>query len=274
MRVKMAAIFMGIFMFGLFISIANVFASGEIPLPRGAILVKEHDLGSKMQQVKLNVYKISASAEEIKNFFFKEMKIAGWQGEKQKDGALMFQSSQDIVLVVAAPPRKPGSPTMFSITRSSKITEEQLAASKKDKPDTLSFMPIYPKSKQLLLMDLPSNGVSASYSTSDSIQNVMFFYKAQMPNYQWFLAGDTPVSEKALDCPSCKSDQILKDKVFAGKEAKGSTSKGSLVFRRNTGELCIIRVFSTLLTNIMPEVPNLNEGGTTILVTYNENKFN
>jgi len=270
---KMVAIPTCIFVFSLCIFIINVFASGNIPLPSGAVLVKENDLGSKMLQIKISAYKISAPVEKIRSFFLKEMKDAGWQGEKQKDGALMFKNNQEVVLVVVIPPRKTGSPTMFSITRSSKISKDQLYASKKDKPDVLSFMPIYPKSKQLLLMDLPTNGVSCSYTTNDSIQDVMFFYKVQMRNYRWFLAGETPVSEKALDCPTCKSNQTIKDKILAGQELKGNTEKSSLVFKRDTGETCIIRIFSGRLNNVNPEIPNLSERNTTILVTYNEAKL-
>lgn len=223
-----------------------------------------------MQQAKVSVYKISAPADKVSNFFSKEMKSAGWEGEKQRDGSLMFKSDQEIVMVVILPPRKPGLSTTFSVTRSARISKDQLYASKKDNPDKLSFMPLYPKSQQQFLMDLPFNGVSASYVTTDSVNDVVFFYKAQMLNYRWVLTSETPVIEKDIDCPECKKNQVVKDKVFMGQEPKGRSSTASLTFRRSSGESCIIRIFSSRLNNVLPEVPGLNDRNTIILVTYNE----
>lgn len=262
--------FSAILIFCVFVFITNIFADSVIPLPSGAILVKENDLGTKLQQAKVGVYKISASVDKVGNFFSKEMKNAGWEGEKQRDGSFMFKNDQEIVMVVIVPPRKPGSSTMFSVTRSSKISKDQLYASKKDKPDKLSFMPLYPKSQQQFLMDLPHNGVSASYSTGDSINDVVFFYKAQMLNYRWTLASETPVAEKEIDCPECNKNQVVKDKVFMGQEPKGRSSTASLTFRRSSGEVCIIRIFSSRLSNVLPEISGINDRNTTILVTYNE----
>ncbi len=250
--------------------ITNIFADTAIPLPNGAVLVKENDLGTELQQVKVGVYKISAPVERVGNFFSKEMKSLGWEVEKQRDGSFMFKNDQEIVMVVIVPPRKPGLSTMFSVTRSSRISKDQLFASKKDKPDKLSFMPLYPKSQQQFLMDLPHNGVSASYSTGDSINDVVFFYKAQMLNYRWILTSETPVAEKEIDCPDCNKDQMIKDKVFMGQEPKGRSSTASLTFRRSSGEVCIIRIFSSRLSNVLPEISGLNDRNTTILVTYNE----
>jgi len=261
-----------IFIFSFCIIKICALAFSEIPLPAGSVLIRNNDLSSKIQQSTLSVYKTSVPVDKISSFFLREMKKSGWESDKQKDGSLMFKNDQEIIFVVMIPPRKPDSPSMFTITRSSRISKDQLYASKKDTPDKLSFMPLYPKSEQLFLMDLPSGGVSANYSTGDSIKNVIFFYKAQMLNYRWTLTAETPVEEEVIDCPQCKESPAVKDKVFLGQEPKGITSKASLTFRRGAGEICIIRIFSGKLGNVVSEVPGLSENNTTILVTYNENK--
>lgn len=254
----------------LFIGPLNGWSEEAIPLPDDTVLVRQNGPGNSQLSFTMSIYKSSKPVAQVYNFFWKSLKDLGWGVDKQKDGSLLFQKDGEYVVVVAVPPRKQGGKTLFSLTRQKKISMEKLYASKKDKPDKLSFMPIYPNAKQDLLMDLPNGGVSAGYSTDDSIKDIKFFYTASMPNYGWSLFSAGPIVEAPIkDCPSCRKNLVLPVGVKLPEyNIKGSTQRCDLVFKKVSGETCMIHLQSQKLDNFSPQVSLPTPGGASILVTY------
>jgi hypothetical protein len=186
----------------------------------------------------------------------------------------MYRKGEEVVFIVLVPPRKPGLLTQFTISRAIPPSAEKILATKKDKPDKLSFMPLYPNAKQAMLMDLPSGGVTAGYTTKDNIKEVIFFYKAQMINYGWMLVQEKPLQEVPIDCPSCKKGMPPMKQGGVGNvpvwDIKGTSKRATLFFQKRTGEMCVIGVNMQELMNVPEEYKVASQEKTNIMVTYNE----
>ena len=64
--------------------------------------------------------------------------------------------------------------------------------------ESLDFMPIYPKSKQINLSGA-SAGTYVGYMASGSIDEIKKFYLQGMPQYGWSLVGQEDINEKDLN---------------------------------------------------------------------------
>jgi hypothetical protein len=257
-----------------------VWSAENIPVPDDAVMVRDN--ASRADQAipfSMRLYRTAMPVAKLSAFFLKEMMDAGWQGEKKQDGVFMFKKGQETVFIVIVPPRRKGSLTQFTITTGTVPSEDKILATRKDKPDKLSFMPLYPNSKQILLMDLPSGAVTASYTTNDSIKEVIFFYKAQMLNSNWVLVNESPIEDISTDCPSCKKNmESLKGSNYGNLdlskiEVKTNTKKSSLLFQRGNGESCVINVLTQKWENPPAEFMISGQGNTTIGVVYSEAKL-
>lgn len=254
-----------------------LYGAADVPLPAGAVktLEKNADIGPSHTVVRS--YETSLSASRLSAFYKREMSRLGWR--EQKDG--FFLKDGDLAIIAVNPRRNKNNKTLFTVTTSRVPDKEEILALRKDKPDKLNFMPVYPGSKQVFLWDTPT-GISASYDTADSIKEVTFFYKSGMLNYGWRLYEETPVTTEALGCPECEKAAAKLSKDTAKPQIKGTSSRASLIFRRGVGESCIIRIYQgsaaiQALTGTESKAADTEKlsapfNKTTILVTYNADK--
>jgi len=222
-----------------------------IPLPADALKISEGTANFGPLKAVTRIYQSSWAPAKVDLFYKQEMPRAGWANGK--DG--VFTKNNYIIVVEVNSLKDEAGRTHFSNTISKIPTKEELLALPKIKPDKVNFMPVYPGSVQVFLWD-SSIGVLGSYETESSVKEVVFFYKSGMLNYGWSLDHETPI------------------------KTVGTASKASLIFRRQDGAICTIRI-----TNLPIDLDSLparswtnNEkrvsspSRTTILVTYNENK--
>ena len=266
----------------------------EIPLPEDATLfkvVKSDASSPNPMQFTIKMYHTSLSLNKLNDFFIRAMQQSGWHEDKSLKDSLRFRNGQLMVMIVPLPTLAHEGKIAFTVSEGKIPSKEEFMATKKDKPDELIFMPLYPNAKQLLLWDLPTGGVSAAYVTTDAIQDVLFFYKAKMLAYGWFLADEAPI----VKAPTAYNPELPKralDKKIIKSEAdlniKGEKERTSLTFKKPTGESCLINLFSvriytdSMMINkgkqgtiteqeIKATVP-ASSSKTEILVTYNEYK--
>ncbi|MFA5351488.1 MAG: hypothetical protein WC357_09215 [Candidatus Omnitrophota bacterium] len=244
----------------------------SLPLPPDAVKVSEKSANAGLTQTTIQIYTTAFSKDRINAMYKKEMAREGWA--EQKKGA--YSKDGYMAIIVVNPRLGKDNKTQFSITTAKMPTKEDVLASSKDTPDKLDFMPVYPGSKQNFLFETPA-GLSASYNTGKSINEVIFFFKSAMLGYGWKLSSETPITTETKDCPECRK---------AAGEASGSDikivlSKAGLTFRRTDGESCIIKVYQG--AGEMNEVAakklaaegqglELSFNKTTILVIYHGNK--
>ncbi len=235
-------------------------AEPDIPLPANTLKTNEKSMNIGPAKSVIQFYETFLNNEKITAFYRKEMPRLGWR--EQKNG--FFLKDDYLAIIVSVPRKSKDNKTQFSITISRIPSKEEILAGRKDTPDKLSFMPVYPKAAQVFLWDMPT-GVSASYETASSIKELVFFYKSAMLNYGWSLYKEAPITTETTDCPECRKamKNLPKDSILP--EIKATSSKTSLLFNRGNGESCTIRLYQNL-----GDMPEVNK--TTILVTYNANK--
>lgn len=239
----------------------------SFPLPADAVKIKEKSMDVGPTRSFTQTYETSFSQDRISSFYKKEMLRAGWREQKSN----FFLKDRDLVILVTIPNRGKGRKTRFSIITSRMPTKEEMLAGRKDNPDKLDFMPTYPGCAQVFLWNT-ATGISASYETAKDIKDVFFFYKSAMLNYGWTLYSETPIETKQVDCPECRKK--MESNIPRGgaiPDMQGTSSKASLIFRREGAESCTIRLYQTSL-NMQSEIPSSDK--TNILVTYSENKKN
>ncbi len=235
-------------------------AEPNIPLPAGSLKTMEKSMNIGPSKSIIQTYETFLTNEKVTAFYRKEMVRLGWREEKNG----LFLKDDYLAVITTFPRKSKENKTQFSIIISRIPSKDEILAGRKDTPDKLSFMPVYPKSAQVFLWDLPT-GVSASYETASSIKELVFFYKSAMLNYGWSLYKETPITTETADCPECRKamQNLPKDSILP--DMKVTSSRGSLLFSRQNKESCAIRLYQSL-----SDAQEVNK--TTILVTYNANK--
>jgi len=266
-----------IFVFLFFMSGSLNFLQAEelsLPLPPDAVKVSEKSSNAGLTQTTIQIYTTAFSKDKINAMYKKEMAREGWA--EQKKGA--YSKDGYMAIIVVNPRLGKDNKTQFSITTAKIPTKEDVLASSKDTPDKLDFMPAYPGSKQNFLFETPI-GLSASYNTGKSINEVIFFFKSAMLGYGWKLSSETPITTETKDCPECRKAAG----EAAGADIKTVSSKAGLTFRRGDGELCIVKVYqgsgkmdeaSVKKLAAQEQSPEFSFDKTTILVTYHGKKKN
>ena len=247
----------------------------EIPLPSDAVKTMDKNANIGPSETNLQTYETSLSQDRVNSFYKREMARMKWN--ELRPGA--FLKDGYMVVVTTVPPKNKSSKTRFTVFTASIPTKEEVLAGRKTTPDKLSFMPIYPGSTQTFKWDIPY-GISASYGTESSIQEVVFFYKSGMLNYGWELYDEVPVSTKSADCPECRKAAAKLSQNTGKLDSNTISTKASLTFRKEDGESCIIRLYQTSsgMQNLTDSAVAGNNqdivasNKTTILVTYNANK--
>ena len=253
-----------VFFILLFTSVAYT-ANIDYPLPKDAESVVSKDSTSGPMNMHLNIYKTAMSKDRLLVFFRQLLTKDGWQESKE-----MFFKKGDRILIIAVSPATAKSKegkTIFTVTQSNMPSREEMLATKKDIPDKVSFMPIYPGARQMFLFDNP-HGASASYATEDSIKDVIFFYESKMLGYGWTLQNESPVTERKYDSKE-------------NMNVNGSTKSVELKFTRDR-ENCTIHIYEGKLKQqqVAPVEKDADKtqvsgimsplGKTQILVTYND----
>jgi hypothetical protein len=168
------------------------------------------------------------------------MPDAGWKQQHQEG---FFIKDRYMAVIACSSSKDKAGKTEFSVTNSNIPVKEEFLAMRKVKPDKLDYMPVYPGSEQLFLLNLPF-GMSSAYETGGSVKEVVFFYETGMLNYGW--SFDYDESDKGKNT---KVNYSLKQKLIPGFPSNAdepgiinSDNKVILVFRRKNVEICVIRI--------------------------------
>jgi hypothetical protein len=233
----------------------------SIPLPADAVKISEKNINVGPIKSTAEIYRTYLTQNKINAFYKKEMLSAGWAQDKSG----IFMKNGYTATITSTPIENEGGAIQFMVLTSKLPDTDQVLAARKKNPDKVNFMPIYPGSIQNFLWDTPM-GVSGSYGTESSIQEVIFFYKSGMLNYGWSLYSEQPIKDEvATNYPGYnKSNPPVK------------SSSATLRFHRKKGESCVIMITSITGMEPLPEGEQLvdkNAGlitKTTILTVYNE----
>lgn len=185
LRTALLLIFLSCFCFG------DVFAFGPgLPLPAGTTKISEKTGQGPMKSL-IKKYASSLDKDALSAFYKQEMLKAGWT--ERKGGS--FIKGNDLAVLMIDPAKYPDGKTFFYLS-TFKLGEKSRQR-RKENPDKLKFMPVYPGSTQHLLWSFPNGYTLAKYSAPASVKDAVFFYKAQMLNYGWQLESENAAEKKA-----------------------------------------------------------------------------
>jgi hypothetical protein len=235
----------------------------SVPLPADAVKISEKNTSIGPFKSTVEIYQSYLAQNKIDAFYKKEMLRAGWI--QNKSG--LFTKNGYSAVITSSPIKNKEGAVQFLVATSKIPDKEMLLAERKAKPDKVNFMPVYPGCIQNFLWDLPT-GVSGSYETESSVQDVIFFYKSGMLNYGWYLYSEVPLKSEVINYPG-------QDKA----NPPVTSSSASLRFRKKSGESCVIMINNiSSMEFLLPgeqlvDTKNINlSSKTTILVVYNDQK--
>jgi hypothetical protein len=254
---KIRTISLGLFF--LFYSFILWASDLDIPLPKDAVKISEKSANFGPIRSFSEIYKTSLSGSRVLSFYKKEMANAGWK-EKERG---VFVKNKFIAVIICDDLKNKSGKTEFNVIVSNIPAKEELLGMRKTEPDKLSYMPIYPGSVQIGILNLPG-GTASAYETESSIEEVVFFYKSAMLNYGWSLDRETQSQGQGgmANCPGCEKSLS----GFGNTASKISTSaqKTGLIFNRlNGAETCIIEISNISVGFKGEDLDNKKLGSTT-----------
>lgn len=215
----------------IFFGLNSLFAfwgdNAGLPLPIGSQeeqVTQKSDTGSLFT---MTFYSVMQDTGAVKDFYRRRMPQQGWQeidpagvpGLDQMralmQDCVIFGKGNDLAAVIISPSTSNDGITHFAVgtnkaaaaAATDENTPPQLVA--KDNED---LVPVYPRAT-LTASSKSGNSKQLTYQTSDSLEEVIDFYKEQMPGEGWVLGQEEPLQEVTFDnsdpdslanlCPNC-----------------------------------------------------------------------
>ena len=246
-----------------FILFLSKVAIAGVPIPWGAKLLREDVVTTgNGEERNITAYETKASKEELCNYYLQKMPDQGYRLFMNGEQNLIFNKGEDLVLIVIPP--SVGGKTQFMIGTSSAkaIFNKTNGYDGVVKCEPLPSIPVYPGARCMQSMHQKSGrAMSVSYSTNDSLNTVLNFYRTQMPQYAWRLEKESRLGDLmsgALQGPgqvtmTPEQQEFMRD--FYG----GATG---LVFSNDRGNGCYMQLMDS----------PVNKGLTLINIVYEEKR--
>ncbi len=235
------------------------FSFAGVPIPWGAKLLRDDVVTTGTgEERKIASYETKASKEELFKYYLKEMPNRGYQLFMNGDYNIIFNNSDELVVIVAPPSPQSGKTTFMVSTAPMKNAPAMVNAEINCKP--LPSVPVYPGARCTNSTRLKSGGSSsAAYSTEGSGKMVLDFYRIQMPQYGWQLEKEANLEEvitKAMQ--EQQKVAITPEQETAMRQFYGSAH--GMFFYNQKGNGCSIHVMDN----------PIDKGGSLINIIYEE----
>jgi hypothetical protein len=227
------------------------FAGEEIPVFPGSKKSYEQSLAFNNLPVSGSLYTTTRSEREVIDYYAKEMASRGWKlslcdncGEKKDDtssSTMSFAKADKAALVIVSQPQanvpsraSDGLPIRSIFLAMSDRAPASLKTQGKDahegQPgglpshdlpgDDIASVPRYPGAVRLTTMNMQKGGQLISYYTHDGGDEVLEFYRQQMPPKQWSLVHEADFSDvpQAIEDMQAQLQLQGKSLVFASKQ--------------------------------------------------------
>lgn len=236
---KKSLLFLFFFLFFVLFSV-SARAWENVPLPGQTTKLKEEEMLVDGQKINLIYCRSSLSAQGISSFYLRFLPGMGWQEDcpecrrKGSNTPLIFTRAETKITINIIPNPFEKGKNEVAITLSEVAKEpRQLPQEGEDAPGAdLSFLPRYPASQRISSFSREAGKkVMFTYTTTDSVREVLNFYQQKMADYDWKLVMETNFQD-LLSSPQFA--QLKKEAEFEGEG-------GGLVFKGSYGE-CIISV--------------------------------
>lgn len=194
----------------------------------------------------ITIYSSELPFAEIAKFYQERLSRDGWESIAAGSfpEGLIFKREDEMLNIQRLPAENPQE-TVFSLSRGKvgPFTGEMPQAEEKEFQD----LPVYPNAKSAPLSSLQSaSGDLIGYTTADSPEEVLEFYRQQLPQYGWQIENEMPLTDYGMDgtgvCPGCEK---LSPEI--SKKIQGSVLIIGALQARKAGKNCNIGATETLM---------------------------
>ncbi len=180
-----------------------------IPLPPATLEVMQEKTQILGNEFNLTLYATQSSFEEITQFYRERLGREGWEEvvNASLPQALIFKKADEVINLQNIPSAN-AQETMFSLGRgniqSIKSGESQFAEIE------FKDLPVYPRAAPIPLGSMRTAAKEQlGYTTLDSPEAVMQFYREKLPLFGWEIANEMPLEQynspdKLDNCPECQ----------------------------------------------------------------------
>jgi len=180
-----------------------------IPLPPLTREVKQEKTQILGNEFNLTLYTTQSSFDEVTKFYRERLSREGWEevSNASLPQALIFRKDDELINLQNIPSAN-ARETMYSLGRgniqSIKSGESQLAE--------IEFrdLPVYPRAAPIPLGSMrTATKEQIGYTTLDSPERVMQFYREKLPLFGWDIVNEMPLeqyngTDKLDNCPECQ----------------------------------------------------------------------
>ena len=232
------------------------FDSKTVPKPPSAKEVRTDEMKVMGVGFPVTIYSSKESFAEISRFYKQKLTSSGWSdlfAEKSSlKGAeslasslasvkmmLIFLKDEEMIIIQKLPAPGGSTDTHFFATRcQNSFTEAEQV--KKPPPKDL---PIYPNAKEVggYRVEYLGSG-PLGYTTADSVESVLDFYRVSMPTHSWVLEKDMPIQESqtsAQDFQAIPNYNQLVPQEAIQYQQNFSAKIGALRFKKDN-KMCTI----------------------------------
>lgn len=228
----------------------NLALALSLPLPPNTKVIREEVVEAAGQDKQVTFCESDLNEEQVSAFYRKQLESRGYSIFMQQKNLGVYLKGQEMFMVMIGPPS--GTAKTSVILTTTKMDTAGMPAGPQVCEDIPSI-PVYPGAQCLGSMRMKNmRAISAKYSVSAELENVLGFYRSQMLKNGWTLEQEKPMAQYM-------PKQALSDMTQGG----GLNLEGAtlMVFKNLKDERGMI----TLMPAIIGQ-------GTLINITYEEKK--
>jgi len=223
MKKALLAVILALLCLSSFLACAFADWQEPFPLPSAAEELSREQMQLMGGDFTITIYATELSFKEITKFYQEKLLQNGWEDiskdEKLKQLAnaglfsksLFFKNNDEVITIQNLPNPQAPRETRFSLARGrprflrSDLGEEEPEPEHRELKD----IPVYPGATMEPFSSIRTQGrIQVGYTTSDNIEQVIQFYREELPVYGWEIEEELPVmeydSQDLTQCAECK----------------------------------------------------------------------
>jgi len=182
------------------------------PLPSFTKEVRKQKMQMVDSDFTTTIYASKLSFKQIADFYSKRLTKDGWQdlfsdknikkhiGSSVFPSQLIFKKDDEMITITYLPTSTLAGETRFSYARG-KISFSQEPKEQEPAVEAMEAIdiPVYPNAEPVSLSFGSSGSEPLAYTTSDSAEEVLQFYRNKMLTYRWILEEEMPPTQQEIN---------------------------------------------------------------------------
>lgn len=180
-----------------------------VPLPPLTSEIKSEKAQMAGTELTITLYSSELSFKEIVKFYRERMTRDGWEelSPHSIGQGMIFKKSGEMVNIQNLPAQDPKK-IVFSLSRGNIQSLETTGESSLSEVE-FKDIPVYPNATSVPFSSIRTSvKEQMGYTTTDSVEKVMQFYREKLPAYGWKIENEMPLNEynaqNMEDCPNCE----------------------------------------------------------------------